>query len=310
MQILKDILWCLLVISLCGSGVSRQSILTEYERDAPRVDYSQQMNYSYSRAEAEVALWLSAATYCSEDTFRSRVFQGPSHGFAVSHVISDQDTGTVGYIGYLNRNHRIYVVFRGTHSIDNFFTDIQLSQVRYSTYPDCNCMVHDGFFKAEQSVISYVIRTVQSLQNTTGYGVTIAGHSLGGALAHLAALDFLRVGITPSVYTFGQPRVGDIAFANLLTTLPAARRVYSEPGCSILWRLTHYKDMIPHLPVGNSYYHSCREVYENRNDTSTRVCSMNDCQDLTCSMQFYVAETDISDHHIYLGLPLTCDAVS
>jgi triacylglycerol lipase len=41
----------------------------------------------------------------------------------------------------------------------------------------------------------------------------IAGHSLGGALAVLAAADLAAGGRRPVVYTFGAPRAGDPRFA-------------------------------------------------------------------------------------------------
>jgi len=37
----------------------------------------------------------------------------------------------------------------------------------------------------------------------------VAGHSLGAALATLAAADFAKEGYQPVVYTLGSPRVGD-----------------------------------------------------------------------------------------------------
>lgn len=42
----------------------------------------------------------------------------------------------------------------------------------------------------------------------------VTGHSLGGALAILAAADIKSVGHkVDEVYTFGQPRVGNVAFS-------------------------------------------------------------------------------------------------
>ncbi|KAJ1372520.1 hypothetical protein KIN20_034696 [Parelaphostrongylus tenuis] len=48
------------------------------------------------------------------------------------------------------------------------------------------------------------------------YNITFTGHSLGGALATLAAARIARNywrGDQITIYTFGQPRVGDVEFA-------------------------------------------------------------------------------------------------
>ncbi len=42
----------------------------------------------------------------------------------------------------------------------------------------------------------------------------LAGHSLGAAIAQLTSMDLLKAGIPiTSLYDFGQPRIGDKAYA-------------------------------------------------------------------------------------------------
>ncbi|PIO70397.1 triacylglycerol lipase, partial [Teladorsagia circumcincta] len=84
------------------------------------------------------------------------------------------------------------------------------------------------------------------------YDVWVTGHSLGAALATLAASYVVAACHVPSskvfVITFGQPRVGDYRFA----------RAYEEKmGYS--FRVTHWRDWVPHvLPEKffNYYHHS------------------------------------------------------
>jgi len=51
----------------------------------------------------------------------------------------------------------------------------------------------------------------------TDYDFFITGHSLGGALASICAMDLIVSGQIPAerlmIYTLGQPRVGDPAWA-------------------------------------------------------------------------------------------------
>jgi predicted lipase len=74
--------------------------------------------------------------------------------------------------------------------------------------------------------------------------VFITGHSLGGALATLYATMLHCSGETEmtskiaAVYTFGQPRVGDIGFANY------ARRKFDNR----YYRVVYCNDMVPRVP--------------------------------------------------------------
>jgi len=72
--------------------------------------------------------------------------------------------------------------------------------------------------------------------------VFVTGHSLGAAVAvHCAA----ELGASShslgypidGVYTYGQPRVGNQAFADFYMV-----------GTQVSWRVTHHRDPVPHLP--------------------------------------------------------------
>ena len=49
------------------------------------------------------------------------------------------------------------------------------------------------------------------------YSVKTTGHSLGAALAAFNAMGFLKDGIPTTMINFGQPRIGDDAFATFST---------------------------------------------------------------------------------------------
>ncbi len=46
-----------------------------------------------------------------------------------------------------------------------------------------------------------------------GYAIKVTGHSLGGALAQLTGMSLIRDGFNVHMINFGQPRVGDRAYA-------------------------------------------------------------------------------------------------
>ena len=77
--------------------------------------------------------------------------------------------------------------------------------------------VHDGFLRALDSVWDGILPALDSLPGPMFF----AGHSLGAALATLAASRRAP----DAVYAFGSPRVGNEAFAASLATVPLYRVV-------------------------------------------------------------------------------------
>ena len=98
------------------------------------------------------------------------------------------------------------------------------------------------------------------------------------------------------------------AFAALLH--PAAGdEVYASTfnsvlGTSRLFRVVHYKDIVPHLPFEwMGFHHSPREVWFNEAQTSYQVCDGTG-EDPNCSDSLTIAAS-ISDHLDYLNLPIS-----
>jgi len=76
------------------------------------------------------------------------------------------------------------------------------------------------------------------LQSHPRAKLALTGHSLGGALATLAAIDLKsRLGLpVDSLYTFGCPRCMNAALASHSAALiPTVRR------------MTHWRDVVPHV---------------------------------------------------------------
>lgn len=99
--------------------------------------------------------------------------------------------------------------------------------------------VHRGFLRALHDIWGPMRRTIDQFR-TTGQSVWVTGHSLGGALATLAAADLIEEDRVPvyGVYTFGQPRCGDAGFARTYG-LEAGRRSF---------RFQNNNDIVSRLP--------------------------------------------------------------
>jgi hypothetical protein len=168
-------------------------------------------NAEFDMAQANISVWLSAATACGVENYESHVFKGPTTGFVVTHVINDWKA-TEGYVGYLPSDKSIYVAFRGSSSVRNWISDLYAVKTHYLSFPECNCEVHKGFYEAEQTVAPQVIAAVQKLRlQFPLYAVKVTGHSYGAALSQLMALDLIKNNISvKSLYNYGQPRTGNL----------------------------------------------------------------------------------------------------
>ena len=103
--------------------------------------------------------------------------------------------------------------------------------------------VHSGFAKALLDVWQGVDAALHLIGD---YGLLFTGHSLGASMATLAA-SLLK---PKSLYTFGSPRVGNLAFAYPLKSLDNHRYV---DCCDLVARLPPVVLDYAHLP-GNLYY--------------------------------------------------------
>ncbi|CAD7701829.1 unnamed protein product [Ostreobium quekettii] len=125
-------------------------------------------------------------------------------------------------------NQRTIVVsFRGTHSATNLLTDLQLWRVPHLDPRGLLCLmtmplVHKGFYQSWKTLSKSIVPMVLKISGSPDFDrhhmkMLLTGHSLGGAIAQLAAYDIRKLlGLREdqiSVYTLGCPRVGNHAFA-------------------------------------------------------------------------------------------------
>ena len=111
-----------------------------------------------------------------------------------------------------------------------------------------NCTVHAGFMTAWRHTRPWIIDHVQNLLiQYPDYRVTLVGHSLGGAVAALASLDFHSKGWNPQVTTFGEPMVGNHA---LMKYIDKTFYRHRQSNTSVAYRrVTHINDPVPRLPL-------------------------------------------------------------
>ena len=244
---------------------------------------------------ANTSVSLSATAYCGSKSIHGHIFSGFATGFVETLLINGEEFDEEGFIGYRNTDEKIYVVFRGSYSLLNWLADLSFIT---TVYPYCDrCRVHLGFFRYEQAIIKTVIDHVLQLKEKfPTYHVVVTGHSLGAACAALTAADLIRVGINASIYNFGSPRFGNKELSAYLSML-----------IPVVVRVTHYKDLVPHIPtVSQGYVHLEGEWYE---DERGALHNCTGTEDPHCS-DMWTYSANIADHFRYLGVWMTCDSAN
>jgi triacylglycerol lipase len=189
---------------------------------------------------SEDALLLSAMIYQSYQLFEEEPLILPK-GFTLRYTIralagvEEPEAEVFGFIA--ESQDTIIVAFRGTRTFVDNESDQDLYQVPYPFVRNAG-KTHRGFTCIYQSTRNELIRELKKLSTTKR--LMVAGHSLGGGLAVLAALDIaVNTGFKyPFVYTYGSPRVGDPEFASRFN-----QTVKNS------FRIVNVHDIIPTLPA-------------------------------------------------------------
>ena len=237
--------------------------------------------HSYNFSQLITSVLLSGAAYC-DDYSKS--------GVNVLDTIYDEATDLRGFTASINNT--LFVALRGSSSAQNWIDDFEIRLVDYDKCAGCS--VHHGFYKSALGVKSQVLNSIEK----HGIGVDniiVTGHSYGAAVAQVLALELLEIsGGKIHVYNFGQPRTGNAEYATYVNQM--------LPG---FWRVTHDRDLVPHLPPKIGYRHSCGELFEDSHGDILE-CSQTDCEDPKCSQQYRTIQTSTNDHLFYLGYRVTC----
>ncbi|KAJ9077540.1 hypothetical protein DSO57_1015732 [Entomophthora muscae] len=168
----------------------------------------------------------------------------------------------------------IVLLFRGSHNIRNWLQNFvyEYSELKYAP----GARVHKGFGDSSVALISHYSKALAFEMNEhPDHRLVIVGHSLGGAQAIISALELnYRMQIPfekMSVFTYGQPRTGNVQFARYVNSRPMQ-----------VTRVVNESDMVPHsIPEYGGFIHHGTEMHI-RNNKSI-ICSTKTLEDPTCS---------------------------
>ncbi|KAH9245044.1 hypothetical protein BASA81_017500 [Batrachochytrium salamandrivorans] len=188
---------------------------------------------------------------------------------------------TAGIVAIQPSSKTIIVAFRGTNKLSDWITNTKFtkwpapwlknkssSSTNHKRVPFPEGLeIHGGFQTAYLDIRLLMMRGIRTARkNHPGFKLVFTGHSLGGALASLAAADYVNreSGDTSyvSVYSYGEPRIGNLEWADWFDSLSLTS-----------YRVTSQGDPVPRLPPHMLGYRHTNQEYFITSDKVTETCT-------------------------------------
>jgi hypothetical protein len=206
----------------------------EYDKDAFKDFNVSRSDFKIGNARA--LMWFSQLAY---ETHRKETIDAvsPNWDFTSVSPFSERKIDlknsfeTCGLIG--ERADAVILAFAGTDPgvWQNLVTD-------FTPVSQDGSDIHNGFRVAAKAAEADVARAIALCQRT-GKPLFVAGHSLGAALAAIAARQASTASVKPrAVYGFGMPRVGG----------PQFQESYDADLGEVTYRLVHGDDVVARVP--------------------------------------------------------------
>lgn len=211
-----------------------------------------------------------------------------------------------GYTAYSAKDNAIILSFRGSKQINQFLEEgVDFIFNKVKAFNVVGGKVDEYFFNGFTILFNAGMESdlKKLIVAHPGAECWITGHSLGGAMASLASGYVVTKKYFPpekvKLMTFGQPRTGDITYAEAHDNLVKYR-----------YRVIHANDPVPHQPskifdnLFNSPFHHRFEVWYNNSmevGANYSICSRADDNDCSNTVQI----TDVNAHNLYFGKDLS-----
>lgn len=147
-------------------------------------------------------------------------------------------TGANAFVWLTDKDTAV-LAFRGTSEGLDVLADLDVARVPFLGGGQVHRGFHGQFTSLEPHITNF-LREKAELKR-----IHVTGHSLGGALAVLAAAHYADVYEDVECVTFGGPRVGDATFVE---------RIQEKLGDKYV-RVTCQQDPVPRIPISNRFHH-------------------------------------------------------
>lgn len=291
--------------------------------DAAQCPAAPNPNTLYNDKIAYDALKYSNAAYATENNVPSikNAYLSPSFTVVGSPFIFEVPfslaSTCLGYLGVDHIKKQVVVAFRGT--LFGKMSDLIAEQLIQQALGGAVDMITGGVQiwpdLPSVKVASYYGKVIPLLNSMAkpaldlffknpGYQVLVTGHSLGGSLASIMATHLVKTLTEAKVdaknvmlITFGQPRTGNLAYANLVDRLLPGRA----------FRVVANRDIVPNLPPldknaptigpwhhGTEIWYAAGGFFQDKVPCKYRECSATG-EDTSCSRSLAV-RLSVVDH--------------
>lgn len=238
-------------------------------------------------------------------------------GWKLEYYEDKVSTGNVMVISS-TANKRVAIVFAGSDGINDWMDDIDITQEPIGpTFKPINrdAWVHSGFNNVlfekriyeKTDMYDRIKKSMLQVLEREGdeYKITLAGHSLGGALSVLAgaALSHQMPDREYTVINFGCPRQGGKHFHTWSNKMENLN----------VWRFVYHRDIVPRTPGETRFYHAghtiqlestigAKAYYHHKGSKELNLAGVpNDWKDGKSSSNHYMSNyIDYFEGHAYL----------
>ena len=212
-----------------------------------------------------------------------------------------------------NETKEIIIGFSGTKGPSELIDEIKdMLPKKYLIHENKGAQVFSFFYHHYvdefREIFFEKLTEIVSSEEYEDYKFVFTGHSLGGALCLHAAADAILMKILDKreviIYTYGQPRIGNMEFFELFID-----------DVSKYYRLVHHHDIVPHVPPCiPDLRHGClnqgilpiypihapTEVFYDKDMEKYTVCSPGNGEDPRCSNK--IINDSVDNHLFYFGI--------
>ncbi|KAI9136882.1 Alpha/Beta hydrolase protein [Paraphysoderma sedebokerense] len=270
--------------------------------------------------EAKEIMNYAAVSYCPPQViklFKCKICHPRLSAKDYLHIIRNDSMSVLAFIRYDANLNDLIVSFRGTVNDQNWKQNLQVKLVKYEPlelskagsntseehqHAPKDAKVHVGYWKAFVSIRQSLVDSMEKIwaekknvSHAKPLQLRLTGHSYGGALAGLGALQLQSVlNLTREqilVYTINQPRVGNEEFVEFYDSrIPT-------------FRIVHGNDAVSKLPPETlGYVHYGSEVFDDLNGT-VHFCKSG--MDKRCSRKYYSYSGIGGRHNRALNMNMT-----